>query len=157
MKTVIYLLLLYVIANNQIFAETGKLKTFDEILGSLKNGKNVRVIIDYSKTKLILDGEEVKAPAAIGGMNLDIFEFFDKMSVRNERAFISISETVLISHPAYGYVLNYVKMRIYDDNKIEIIARYLDPKTYEVKMDETFYTEIKNDNNEAGAEFFGED
>lgn len=138
-----------------IIAQENQLKGFDQLLVSLKSGKSVRAIIHYAMSKLVIDGKEEKAPDAIGGMDFNTFEYFSKGSVRNDKAFISISETVLISHPRYGYVLNYVKLRIYEDDNVEIIARYLDPKSYEVKMDETFYGEINNGNSN-GAVFLYE-
>ena len=76
------------------------------------------------------------------------------MSIRNELAFVSSSENVLISHSYYGYVYNYVKLRIYENEKVEIIARYLDPLTLEVRMDETFYTLINNGENDGGLFLF---
>jgi len=135
-----------------IFAQTQQLKDFNQLFNSLKSGETVRAIIHYELCRLVIDGKEEVAPNAIGGMDLNTFEYFAKGSVRIDNAFISVSETVLISHPRYGYVLNYVKLRIYEDDNVEIVARYLDPKTYEVKMDETFYTRINNGNN-SGALF----
>lgn len=135
-----------------IFAQTQQLKDFNQLFNSLKSGESVRAIIHYELCRLVIDGKEEVAPNAIGGMDLNTFEYFAKGSVRNDNAFISASETVLISHPRYGYVLNYVKLRIYEDDNVEIVARYLDPKTYEVKMDETFYARINNGNN-SGALF----
>ena len=70
------------------------------------------------------------------------------MSVRNDKAYVTASETKLIAHRSYGYVLNYVKIRIFEDDSVEIIAQYLDPKTYEVKMDETFNAVINNSSND---------
>ena len=70
------------------------------------------------------------------------------MSIRNEKAYVTASETRLISHRSYGYVLNYVKIRIFEDDSVEIIARYLDPNSYEVKMDETFTALVNNGSND---------
>jgi hypothetical protein len=61
---------------------------------------------------------------------------------------------VLISHPRYGYVLNYVKLRIADDDTVEIIARYLKPGTYEVVMDETFRGALSDGKTEKGVACF---
>lgn len=130
---------------------------FTSLMNELKSGKEIRVIIDYGKCRLIIEGEESDAPKAIGGMSMDTFEFFDVGVVRNELAYVTSSETVLIGHPFYGYVYNYAKLRIYSDNSVEIIARYLDPNTYEVKMDETFKTMINNSENEGGVSLFCED
>lgn len=70
------------------------------------------------------------------------------MSVKNEKAYVTESETRLNGHRSYGYVLNYVKIRIFEDDSVEIIARYLDCNTYEVKTDETFNAVINNGSND---------
>lgn len=151
MKYFISLLLTLIITAN---GQTNSIIDFKELMATLKNGENVNVVIHYAKTKLIIDGEETEAPDAIGGMHINTFEYFAKGTVRNEKAFLSASETVLINHPFYGYVYNYVKLRIYDDNSVEIIAQYVDPKTYEIKMDEKFLSVIKNNENDSGVYLF---
>ena len=130
------------------FAQTTQLNNFGDLMDALNTGKSVRAVIHYGKCELIIDSVAVEAPDAIGGMEFQTFEYFAKMSIRNEKAYVTTSETVLIGHPYYGYVYNYAKLRIYEDNFVEIIARYLDPKSYEVKMDETFTTIINDGNNE---------
>lgn len=135
--------MVFVTAN--IFAQKNQLTNFNSLMESLKIGKNVKAIIHYGKCKLVIDGKEEAAPDAIGGMELKTFEYFAKGSVNNEKSFVTSSETILISHPRYGYVYNYAKVKIFEDGNSQIIARYLDPKTLEVKMDETFFTEIANE------------
>ncbi len=124
------------------FPQSKSIKNFDAILQHLKAGNSLRCVLDYSKCKLIIDSVETESPDVIGGMPIAAFEFFAKGSIKNEKAFVTFSETSLISHRRYGYVLNYVKIRIFDDESVEIIARYLDPKSYEIKMDETFWGKI---------------
>ena len=130
------------------FAQTTQLNNFGDLMDALNTGESVRAVIHYGKCELIIDSVAVEAPDAIGGMEFQAFEYFAKMSIRNEKAYVTTSETVLIGHPYYGYVYNYAKLRIYEDNFVEIIARYLDPKSYEVKMDETFTTIINDGKNE---------
>lgn len=127
-----------------------QLKTFEAFLGALKDGRAVRAVIHYAKCRLIVDGKEEKAPDAVGGMDFRTFEYFAPGSVKNPKGFVSGSETVLISHPRYGHVLNYVKVRVFEDGAVEIVARYLDPKTYEIVMDETFHGGIDDGENSKG-------
>ena len=141
-------LILLLLAPIAVFAQTTQLTSSESLFKSLKDGEDVNVVIHYAKCKLVIDGEETPAPDAIGGMKLIPYEYFAKMSIRNEKAYVTASETRLISHRSYGYVLNYVKIRIFEDDSIEIIARYLDPNTYEVKMDETFNATINNGSND---------
>lgn len=146
--------ILFLIINSAFFAQSNQIDSFTKLLELLKNGNEIRAIIDYSKCELIIDSQKVESPKAIGGMNFNTFEFFDVMSVHNPKAFISVSENVLIFHPRYGYVINYAKIRIYSDDNVEILVRYLDPKTYEIKMDETFKTQIDKGNNTEGLKLF---
>jgi len=146
--------LLFLLTNSLLLCQSIQLNTFDALLDALNNGKNVRVIIHYSKCRLTIDGKEEKAPDTIGGMDFKAFEFFSKGSVNNNKAFISSSQTVLISHTHYGYVNNYIKIRIYEDNSVAIIARYLDPKTFDIKMDETFHSYINDNQNDAAVFLF---
>lgn len=143
-----YLLFLTFFVTGATFPQTTQLTSFKLLFESLKFGEDVTAVIHYAKCKLVVDGEETDSPDAIGGMKLMPYEYFAKMSVRNEKAYVTASETRLIGHRSYGYVLNYVKIRIFEDDKVEIIARYLDPNTYEVKMDETFNATINSGNND---------
>ena len=132
------------------------LRTFDAFLRALEAGRTVRAVIHYARCRLVIDGKDEKAPDAVGGMDFRTFEYFAAGSVRNPRGFVSTSETVLISHPRYGYVQNYVKVRVYEDHTVEITARYLDPKTLKIVMDETFYGSIDDGRNGGGVALFAE-
>lgn len=134
-----------------------QLKSFDEILNSLKAGKNVTCVFFYEKCQLITDNQiKDKSPEAIGGFKIDAWEYFAANSVRNKNAFVSFSKTVLIENPLESgkYVYNYVKVKIETDGKVRIIARYIDAKNYEIIMDESFYTTINDGKNDSGAFFY---
>jgi len=133
---------------------------FDELMAALKQGKQVNTVIYYGKCKLISDGvEQAESPDAIGGMKLDTYEYFDSSVFKGRiPSFISTSQTILINHPSYGYVYNYVKIKIRIDNTIEITARYLRPRKFssrfKIVMDETFKSTINDGANDAGVVFF---
>jgi hypothetical protein len=128
-------------------AQTTQITSAPSLFESLKSGEDVNAVIHYAKCKLLIDGEETQSPDAVGGMKLIPYDYFAKMSIRNEKAYVAASETMLISHRSYGYVLNYIKIRIFEDDSVEIIARYLDPNSYDVKMDETFTALVNNGSN----------
>jgi hypothetical protein len=137
------------------YAKPVQLKNFKDVFAALKAGETVKGVFHYKMCKLISDNEEVeKVPDAIGGFTILSFEYFAPGSIRNKQGFISTSKTVLINHPRYGFVKNYAKIRIFDDNKIRIIAQYITPNTYEIKMDESFYTVINDGKNKGGAYFY---
>jgi hypothetical protein len=137
-----------------IFSQNKQITTFDELITSLQNGCDVRVIVEYQKCKLFIDSNEVNSVNAIGGMDISTFEYFAKGSIRNEKAYLVFSENVLISHKKYGYVYNYAKFRVFEDNEVEITARYLRTDNFEVVMDEVFYCKINNGSNGEGIFFY---
>jgi hypothetical protein len=115
-----------------------RLTRFSDLMKAATSGSDLRAVLDYARCKLMVDGKEEPSVKAIGGMTFTAWEFFEKGVVRNPKAYLTSSETILIAHPRYGYVYNYVKVRIYEDDAVEIIARYLKTGTMEVVMDETF-------------------
>jgi hypothetical protein len=153
MKKIAILLLLFV--SNLALSQT-QLKSFDELMTALKAGKNVKAVIYYGKCKLFSEGvEEAESPNAIGGMNFDTYEYFDSSVFKGKRpSFVTTSETILINHRFYGYVNNYVKIKINIDNTVEITAQYLKNRKfsakYKVVMDETFKGAINDGTNDAG-------
>ena len=137
-------------------AETTQITNFDELMAVLKKGKIVRVIIDYGKCQLISDNEiQERSPNAIGGMTMETFEYFAKNALGRNQPFVVSSENKLIANPkGEGYVYNYGKVRVDKDSKVKITVRYIDPKTYQNKMDESFYTEMNNGKNGGAASFY---
>lgn len=144
MKNLYSIGILFLLTINFSISSPKLLVNFEEIYKNLVSGELVRVIIDYSQCKIKTDSIDEYGPNCIGGMNIENFEYFAKGTVNNKLAYISCSETVLINHPRYNLVLNYIKLKIFENNSVSIQARYLDPKTYEVKMDEDFFAEISN-------------
>lgn len=133
-----------------------RLDSYAKLMDALRYGHVVRAVIQYAKCKLIIDGKEEKAPDATGGMEFKAWEQFAKGVVRNKLEYVSVSESVLIAHPSYGYVMNYVKLRLYEDNSVEIIARYLKPTNQEVVMDEKFMAKISNGKDSEAVALFAE-
>ncbi|MDP8288129.1 MAG: hypothetical protein RAP03_15770 [Candidatus Electryonea clarkiae] len=151
-KILVNIFLLVIFSTTIIYAETTQIFHFTDLMSELNAGEEVRVIIHYGDCKLISNNEEkTYLPNAIGGMNIDVYEYFPAGIFGNQNAFVVFSVSKLIENPvSEGYVYNYVKVKITDDEKVRIIARYLDPLTFEEIMDESFYTTINfEDNNGA--------
>ncbi len=133
-------------------------KNFDELMKSLNEGKSMRMIVHYADCQLISDNEiQERVPNAIGGMDIDVYEYFAEGAVRNKVAFVVFSTSKLIQNPiGDGYVYNYVKVKVSADNKVRITARYLNPITFEEEMDENFFSTI-NDGEEGSVYFYEQD
>ncbi len=134
-------------------ASSEMLASFDELMDSLKKGNEVRMVVDYGKCDLYVDGEKVeKSPEAVGGMPIDVFEYFAPGLFGNEQGFLAFSHNSFINiRERYRY--NYVKVKVYDDGVVEINARYLVPGSNETVMNETFKTVI-SDGKKGAASFF---
>jgi hypothetical protein len=138
--------------------QSQQIKNFDELMSALKTGKVVKVVVYYGKCQLISDNQiKDKSPDAIGGMKIETFEYFAEGAARNKKAFVTSSESKLIENPiGEGYVYNYAKIKVYPDNTVQVIARYINAKNLEVIMDESFFSEINDGKNDKAIYFFTE-
>jgi len=152
MKRIVFVLL--IIASAVVaLADTVLLKNFEELMEALKNGEQVRVVAHYAECQLISNNEiEENVPNAIGGMNIEVFEYFAPMSIGNPKGFVVFSHTSLINYG--GYVYNYAKFKVTDDNKVKITAQYASATDFEIEMDENFFSEMNNGKNEGAMYFY---
>lgn len=123
--------------------------TYSDILTTLKAASRVRVVLDYSKCKL----SGMPGPDALGSMNLDTFEWFGPKVLGNPRAFLAASENHLIRLSS-GFVYDYVRVSVSDDEKVTVDVQYLDPVTFAVSVDETILCGISDGKTEKGATFY---
>ena len=150
-----------VLFSTSLFAQAS-VQNFEQLVQAFKAGKSVKAVIYYGKCKLVSDGvEQPSSPNAIGGMKLDTYEYFDSSIFKGRvPSFVASSQTILISHPEYGYVYNYVKIKVRMDNSVEITARYLKPRKfsskYKVVMNETFKAKMNDGMNDAAVYFYSE-
>jgi hypothetical protein len=154
MNNSIKILVFVLLFCSPLFTQPKQLKNFIQVYDALKSGEKVTAIIHYKKCKLVSEGQEYDSPDAVGGMDVLPWEHFAAGLFGKNIAFISSSETVLIYLPKLGYVYNYVKLKISEDNTVEITARYLTTDKYEVKMDETFLSEINDGVNDKAVYFY---
>jgi len=151
-KRFILLLLLLIPLVFCLHAESCEVGSFAELMSLLNTGGEARVVIHYGDCTLISNNEEkTYSPNAIGGMSIDVYEYFPAGIFGNKNAYVVFSSSKLIENPiGNGYVYNYVKIKISDDDSVRIIARYLDPITFDEIMDESFYTTIHTKDNDGG-------
>ncbi|MBK7028199.1 MAG: hypothetical protein IPH45_02880 [Bacteroidales bacterium] len=155
LKKYVFILALFVLVL-PFSSVSQQITSFDDLMATLKNGKKVTAVFQYSKFKLISDNEEQeKVPDAIGGMQLSTWEFFAPNAVKNKEAFVVFSESKLIKNPkGEGMVYNYVKVRVSADQKVKVTAQYLQANSLEVKMDENFFGTINDGKNDGGLTLF---
>jgi len=153
MKKVI-LIVFIMLVSVMLIAKPTQLKNFEDLMDALKAGREVRVVAEYGKCKLISINEEKTAPNAIGGMGIDVWEYFAPMSIGNPTAFVVFSQTKLINYG--GYIYNYAKFRVGDDNKVKITAQYANASDFNIEMDENFFSEINDGKNEGAVYFYAD-
>ena len=157
MKKIVGILSFIMVLASCVNSQPKQLTNFVQIIDALKSGYRVNAVIHYKDCMLVSDGDTLKAPDAIGGMDILPYEYFAAGVIGKNIAFISTSETVMIYLKGFGgYLNNYVKLRVYEDNRVEITAQYLTIDKQEVKMDETFYGEINDGTNGKAIYFFAE-
>ena len=110
------------------------LHDYTALMSAIEAGEPVRAVIRYGQC--LLDSEP--GPGAIGGMVLDTFEVFPKGSIGNPVGFLSASQTRLTHHPAYGQVFHYLGLKVHEDARVEVTARYLEPRKHKVVMEQVF-------------------
>lgn len=137
-----------------VTAQPSVLDSFTSLAACLSEGGRVKAVFHYARCTLVTEDGEKTAPDAVGGMNVDTWEYFAAGAVHNPKAFLAFSHTSLIDHPRYGFIYNYVKCRVHADERVEIIVKYLTPADYQTVMSETFTTVISGPEGGGGAVFF---
>ena len=155
MKKTLLLFCVSLLAFSLLSAKKVQITTFNDLMKALNNGEHVRVIIHYGKSMLEREeGVREPGPEAIGGMSIETYEYFAAGLIR-KKASVVFSESSFIQSPFRdGYVYNYVRFRIFEDNSVQVTAQYIDVKTFEVKMNQNYYTEINNRKNNGGLFLF---
>eukprot|EP01120_Amphizonella_sp_Union-15-10_P002049 TRINITY_DN1218_c0_g3_i1.p1 TRINITY_DN1218_c0_g3~~TRINITY_DN1218_c0_g3_i1.p1 ORF type:complete len:161 (-),score=14.27 TRINITY_DN1218_c0_g3_i1:36-482(-) len=128
-------------------ASAVQLQNFDDLYSSLLAGLDVKVVAYYEQCSL--DGQP--GPKATGGALIDTWEYFEDLE---SYPFLAFSHSVLIVHNRYGTILDKVRFKFNSLNQVFINAQYLDPVTYELKMNETFVCKIGISKNVGGVYLF---
>ncbi len=142
MRRAVPLICLVLVVTSVAQARPEPLESFDALMDALRGGHTVRVVAEYGRCELISDNEPDEAPDATGGMTIDAWEWFAPGAVYNDQAFVVFSHGSLIEHPRRGMATNHVKFKVYEDGKVVISARYLDPVTFEETMFEKLFTTV---------------
>jgi hypothetical protein len=155
MKRYIFTLsILFLVFSPHLNAETIQLKSFSELLDALNRGEKVNAVMHYADCKLTIEGKDSKSPDQIGGIPMMPFEYYGA-GVITKKGFVSSSQTTMIYLAgANAFLYNYVKVRVYDDNTVEITIKFVTTDKFEVKSDEMFTGEINDGTNGKGVYFF---
>jgi hypothetical protein len=121
----------------QVCGEPELLASHDEVMDALQSGRQVRAILHYSGCTMY--GEP--GPDSVGGMVVEAFEWFDEGVVYNDEPYVAFSRSNLVL--MYNdHVYDYVKVRVYESGRVQIIAEYIDPETFDLEMHEEMECEL---------------
>lgn len=154
MKTISAVLIVMLCSLSGGVAQTDQLKSFSAVFDALRSGRTVTTVIRYAHCRLIGDSAGNAPTDVIGGMEISPWEYFAPQAAHNSRAFLSASKNSLISHPQYGVIYNYVKLKAFDNDSVEIIVQYLKPAAFTVIMHETFFGAINAGDTLGGVYFY---
>jgi len=138
------------------FAQTSLLSSFDQLMQSLNSGEQVRVVIHYGLCQWApTENKQTPTPRAVTGMDVDTYEYFPSGTIHNKNSFVVFSNTKLIKNPlGKGYVLNYGKVKINDDNTVQVTVKYINPSNFKELMSEVFVGKLNDGHNNEGINFF---
>jgi hypothetical protein len=136
-------------------SQTTRLTSFEELMQSLNSGEQVRVVIHYRLCQWKDTTNHSPVTDAITGMDIDTYEYFAPGAARNKNAFVVFSNSKLIQNPmGKGFVFNYGKVRINDDNTVQVSAKYLHPQNHKELMSEVFVGKLNDGKNGEGVDLF---
>lgn len=142
------LVLLMVLSSSQIHANNAKISSYDELLSAVSTGRDVKVIINFENCTTV--SKDLKLATPIFGvlyrMNFDLFGYDQVVDENGEKHYAVIhSISGYTEHPTLGPVLTYSRMRVYDNNKINIHNALYNPKSYEKILNVDYNCHIGSD------------
>jgi hypothetical protein len=116
------------------------LSNYPELLTALKNGHGVRAIIQINTTPNDIESKH----DVIGAMNFTQFNKYPIVTNGQVKNGIATSINMLVQHKKYGFVYDYVRLRVFEDNSAELFSAFLNPKTYAQLQSITFYFQLND-------------
>lgn len=134
------------------FAHT-PIENYHSLLEALSKGHEVRAIISLGECHT--EGESAaKSSNHIGGMNFTQFNKY-QISINNKPTnMIATSINMLVESAQHGPVYNYVRLRVFENNQVEMASMFLHPQDYSVISKTTFQCAISNDNEHHGIRLY---
>ncbi len=110
------------------------LATYKELMAALRGGSLVRTLVDLSKC---VDAKGGKGPGIRTSVDIETFEQFERNIYGNALAYVSASSNNLVSDST-SVTRRYIKLRMREDNSVEVVVKHLDPVKFTDSSDTTF-------------------
>eukprot|EP00028_Trichosphaerium_sp_Am-I-7-wt_P005916 CAMPEP_0168537230 /NCGR_PEP_ID=MMETSP0405-20121227/20167_1 /TAXON_ID=498012 /ORGANISM="Trichosphaerium sp, Strain Am-I-7 wt" /LENGTH=333 /DNA_ID=CAMNT_0008565679 /DNA_START=223 /DNA_END=1221 /DNA_ORIENTATION=- len=119
-----------------VATERTEIRDFKHLMSVLESGAKVSGVYYYYNC--LFDGGPGKGPAAIGAQTIATWEYFLPGFI-SKRGYVAFSESKLIDYTGgYGWIYDYVNVRVYDNNTVNIGVKYATPGAFKTIVNETF-------------------
>ncbi|MFZ2314609.1 MAG: VirK family protein [Gammaproteobacteria bacterium] len=105
------------------------LTSYEQLRLALRAGDQVIAVVDVDKC-VASHPTETKLPGAAAGFNFDVFDNYKVQTNYKAQMTIATAFTHVTQHSKFGFVQDYVRLRIFEDNSAEIMSAYLNPQTF---------------------------
>lgn len=126
------------------FAASAVVPSYAALEKVLAAGDSVRTIITLSNCTMTAGTKPVVADSIFAGMNFDVFNKYQTQIGTQLKDVIATSVAPLVLNNTLGPVYSYARVRVFDDNSVEVFTDQFDPKTYAVLATATFTCAISN-------------
>jgi hypothetical protein len=128
----VYFVVISAILLSFLSYENKKLLSYEEIRDGLANGNKIRIVMDYTYMDYYVNGTKKETPDEKSAFDLQQYQYFARQSIGNELEYIITSFTTFVYHPIFKSILDYGKIRIYENQKYEISVYFLDADTFAI-------------------------
>jgi len=117
---------------------------YSDLLSSVSQGKTIRAIMFTKKCS------PAATEDAIAGINFTTFNKYQVPVGSEKKDTIATSIMMTVLHDQLGPVNDYVRLRVFADNSVEIFNDFLDPTTYKSLGSKTMNCAISNGHDQNG-------
>lgn len=151
-------------AASTVNANIVRLTSYNELLTALKNGHHVSAVADNSKCKVTLTGELRKNKkesdpdlSMIIGLSFNSNFFLMYRDEGDTRNYLGTVSANTVGNTGVGPRIRYKRIRVFDDNSVEVYASFSNLNTGVNIGDSTAVCALSNGNDQNGVSLFDYD
>ncbi len=129
------------------FAAKQKITTYDELLKVLTAGGDAKALVNFDDCQLQQSSTDDPIPVsgAASRFNFSLYSTYKLNENGKTRSVISVPVNVYGQSFNFGFVLTYGRLRIYDDNSVQVHTALYDPKTFDLKANYDYLCHLSAD------------
>ncbi len=121
-----------------------RIENYQDLYQTLIEGNEVRAIIQLSECHSDSQPLEKKPTALAGGLNFSQFNAYQIKINDKPTHIIATSINMLVDSQQHGPAYNYVRLRVFENNQVEIVSMFLKPTDYSTLSKNTFRCALSN-------------